>query len=239
MYYDRFLMHCHCEATDRHFTLARAQKEIAQYHRRGPTGTARLMLAGIQESGVTADTMLDIGAGIGVLHHELLGRGVTRAAQVEASSAYVETARQESERRGHAARVEFAHGDFLSVAAGLPAVDLVTLDRVVCCYPELDQLVQQSAAKARKHYALSFPHDRWYVRAQTRWENASRRRAGSAFRTFVHPPSRIQSLLLAAGFSVCWSRKTLVWQILICTRIEWPGPSQRAWRRVSRFSGPP
>lgn len=209
---------CHCEATDRHFTPVRARKELARYRRRGPSGTAKLMLAGIREIGLAAETILDIGGGIGVLHHELLGRGVSRAAQVEASAAYVETARQESERRGHGARVQFAHGDFLSLAAGLPAVDLVTLDRVVCCYPDLDLLVQQSAAKAQKHYALSFPHDRWYVRAQTRWENARRKRAGNAFRTFVHPISRIGTLLSAAGFKIWWSRKTLVWQIWICSR---------------------
>ena len=100
---------CHCEATDRHFTPERAQGELATYRRRGPTGTARLMLESVRMLGLTPDTLLDVGAGIGVLHHELLQDGlqsaVHSAVHVEAAAAYVEVARSEAVRRGQASRV--------------------------------------------------------------------------------------------------------------------------------------
>lgn len=35
----------------------------------------------------------------------------------------------------------FRYGDFVSLAPDLETADLVTLDRVVCCYPELEPLV--------------------------------------------------------------------------------------------------
>ena len=38
-------------------------------------------------------------------------------------------------------RVTFLHGDFLTLASTIPAADLVTLDRVLCCYHELDPLL--------------------------------------------------------------------------------------------------
>jgi 16S rRNA G966 N2-methylase RsmD len=209
---------CHCVATDCHFTPARAQAELAQYRRRGPTGTARLILESLGDLGITPQTLLDIGAGIGVLHHELLGRGVERAVHLEAAAAYVAAAQAEAERRGHGSRMHFRHGDFVSLASELGPADLVTLDRVVCCYPELEPLVSLSAQKAERYYALSFPHDRWYVRAHTGWQNYRRRRTGNAFRTFVHPVTRFEALVRAAGFQVLRSRRTLVWAVLVCRR---------------------
>lgn len=209
---------CHCVATDRHFTPARARAELAQYRRRGPRGTARLILRSLSDLGITPQTLLDIGAGIGVLHHELLGCGGARAIHVEAAAAYIAVAEAEAERRGHRDRMEFRHGDFVSLVPTLGSADLVTLDRVVCCYPELEPLVSLSAEKAERYYALSFPHDRWYVRAHTRWQNHRRERAGNAFRTFVHPVARIETLVRSAGFEVQRSCRTLVWEVLVCRR---------------------
>jgi magnesium-protoporphyrin O-methyltransferase len=209
---------CHCIATDRHFAPARAVAELADYRRRGPRGTARLILESLDDLGITPQTILDVGAGIGVLHHELLARGVERAVHLEAAAAYVASAEEEVVRRGHQGRVQFRHGDFVSLAPDLGSADLVALDRVVCCYPELEPLVHLSAAKAERYYALSFPHDRWYVRAHTRWQNYRRQQAGNDFRTFVHPVAQIRALLRAAGFEIERSRRTLVWAVLICAR---------------------
>jgi SAM-dependent methyltransferase len=209
---------CHCEATDRHFTPARAAEDLATYQRRGPTGTARLILESLDELGLAAKTVLDIGAGIGVLHHELLKRGVQRAVHLEAASAYLEVAKAETLRRGHDGRVSFLHGDVVGLAGELAAADLVTLDRVVCCWPDLAPLMQVSTGKATRYYALSYPHDRWYVRSHTWWQNARRRRAGNPFRTFVHPVGEIRALVREAGFEVRRFRSTLMWEVLVCTR---------------------
>ena len=209
---------CHCVAADRHFTPARAQAELAQYRQRGPRGTARLILKSLSDLAVTPRTLLDIGAGVGVLHHELLGSGVGRAVHVEAAAAYVAAAEQETARRGHGGRVQFRHGDFVGLASELGSAEVVTLDRVVCCYPELEPLISLSAEKAERYYVLSFPHDRWYVRAHTWWQNQQRRRAGNAFRTFVHPVGRIEALVRSAGFQVLQSRRTLVWRVLVFKR---------------------
>jgi magnesium-protoporphyrin O-methyltransferase len=172
----------------------------------------------MRESQVRADTLLDIGAGIGVLHHELLDDGVRAAVHVEAARAYLEAAKDEAERRGKAERVQFLHGDFLSLADTIGAADLVTLDRVICCYPELEPLVLASAARARRYWAASFPRERWYVRLFTRWENRRRAHAGSDFRTFVHPVSRIYELLRRAGLRPLRVCRRPVWETVLCVR---------------------
>ena len=209
---------CHCEATDRHFGIPRAQDELASYRRRGPTGTTRLMLQCLAELGPAPTSLLDVGGGVGVLHHVLLDRGVQRAVHVEASGAYVEVAREESTRRGHGSRVSFQHGDLVALKDSLLPADLVTLDRVVCCYPELEPLIRASAGKAVRYFALSYPHDRWYMRGHTWFQNSRRRRSGNAFRTFVHPVSLIRALMEESGFSVVSTRRTPAWEVIVGRR---------------------
>lgn len=98
---------CDCGLTDRHFTPACAWEDLVTYRRLGRTGTARSILQGLGELWLTAETVLDVGAGIGVLHHELLARGVQRPVHLVVASAYVEAAKEETARRGHEGRVHF------------------------------------------------------------------------------------------------------------------------------------
>lgn len=207
-----------CGAIDRHFDARRVASEMATYRRRGPTGTARLILGTVRPFGPIGN-LLDIGAGIGVLHHELLDAGVENAVHVEASRAYMEAARAEACRRGHGDRVRFLHADFVELAESSGTADLVTLDRVVCCYAHLDPLLRAAAAKARRYCAVSYPHDRWYVRAHTRWQNFRRRRAGNPFRTYVHSPARIRTLLEGGGLRIVRRRRTPVWEVLLAVRV--------------------
>ncbi|MGH7528083.1 MAG: methyltransferase domain-containing protein [Gemmatimonadales bacterium] len=173
------------------------------------------MLRLLQDVQAEPTTLLDIGAGVGVLHHELLNRTARTATHVEAASAYVAAARAEAARRGHGDRIRFVHGDAVALAGELEPADLVTLDRVLCCYPDLEPLIQVTTSKARRYYAASFPHERWYMHAHTAWQNFTRRRAGNPFRTYVHSVDRIQDLLRAAGLRPLASRRTLAWEVTL------------------------
>ena len=46
---------------------------------------------------------------------------------------------------------------FLALADQLEPADIVTLDKVICCYADMRRLLDQSAGKARKLYAASEP----------------------------------------------------------------------------------
>ena len=209
---------CCSSALDGHFTASRAREELDRYRRRGPTGTARRLLRLLNRSQLRAQTLLDIGAGIGVLHHEFLTAGPGTAVHVEAASAFREAAREEAARRGQLDRVSFVSGDVVEIAPQLHPADLVILDRVVCCYPAVESLVQATAGKALRYWAASFPRDRWFTRAHMRWENAGRARAGNPFRTFVHPVPGIYALLGAAGLVPFRIDRGLFWEVVLCAR---------------------
>ena len=204
-------------AVEGQFTPAVAERNLKQYRRKGAQGTTRLIIELLRETGFEDGTLLDVGGGIGVLHHELLDDGVTSAVELEPASAYIAVARAEAERRGHGARVQFIHGALRSVEADLAPADVVALDRVLCCDPD-PEVVTLAARKSRRLVALSVPRERWHVRCALGLENTVRRLQGNPFRTFVHSIAHIEQQLLSTGFALTAVRRTLVWQVALYER---------------------
>ncbi len=208
----------HCQVIDQQFGPAMARRDLQRYHKKGPDKTTQMLLSAMRERGLSSGTLLDVGAGVGVLHHELLGQGIVAATHVEASSAYLTEARAETTRRGNDDRVSFVQGDFVDVAPQVADADVVTLDRVICCYPDYLSLLQAAAGKARRLCALSYPRDRWTVRLAVAIMNLSRRLRGSAFRLFVHPNAAVDAAMRDLGFQPWRSETTVVWQALLYER---------------------
>ncbi len=213
-------MACCCafgETVDQQFTSKKARQEMERYRRKGAGPTTRLLIEGISQSGLTDGALLDVGAGVGALTFELLERGINRSVIVEASAGYAAVASDETTRRGHTGRVDFVRGDFLDVAGTVPAASVVALDRVICCYPLYEELLNEALRHAERGFAFSYPRDRWYVRAGMRLDNALRRRKNN-FRTFVHPVSRMHDLITRAGFELVAEKRTLVWSADVFVR---------------------
>jgi SAM-dependent methyltransferase len=208
-------MACSCcpfsNAAEQQFTQQKAAAEMSRYRQKGPGPTTRLLRDGLAEAGLLEGTLLDVGGGVGVLSFELLDRGVTRAVVVDASSAYLAVASEEAVRRGRSTITEFVHGDFIRMSDQLTSADVVTLDRVVCCYPFYEPLLEQALNHAERGFAVSYPRDRWFVRINVWFENALRRWRTNPFRTFVHSPSLMEILVKRAGFEVVSRHHTLMW----------------------------
>ena len=215
-------MPCSCSVTTaftaRHFDDKRARAELEAYRRRGPGPTTRRLLTGLGTLGGTEGTLLDIGAGIGVLTLELLKAGVDRAQCVDLSPASAAIGRAEAERQGWAANIRWREADFVTVASELEPADVVSLDRVVCCYPAYRPLLEEAAKHTRRFLALSYPRSRWFVRAALWVENTLRRVRGNPFRAFVHSPSALDTLLRESGFTRRYQESTLAWHADIYAR---------------------
>jgi magnesium-protoporphyrin O-methyltransferase len=211
---------CHHQGLEQEFNESVAQADLARYRRRGPARETRLLLARILDYGVEGLTLLDIGGGVGVIQHELLARGASAAIHVDASQAYLRASQQEAERRGYGARVQRYHGDFVALAGDIPAADIVTLDRVVCCYPDMPSLVRASLGRAKRLYGLVYPRDTWWIRG-VRWLiNGFMRLRGSHFRFFVHSRAALEDILTENGWQTVYYRRTLIWQIVLFARAD-------------------
>ena len=209
---------CGCDEGFEIFDSSTAEHDVERYRRVGPDTTTRMLLDMIQARAVRGATVLDIGAGIGVIDHELMRAGVGHAVLVDASPPSLEAARSEAHRRGHLDRIDFIDGDFVSRAPTIDAADIVTLDRVVCCYPDMDALVGLSAARARSLYGLVLPRDRAIVRFGLRLANVWFRLRGFTYRSFVHSNARVDAVVAEAGLRPVREERTFVWRVVLYER---------------------
>jgi 2-polyprenyl-3-methyl-5-hydroxy-6-metoxy-1,4-benzoquinol methylase len=213
---------------ERQFSEKIAGRDLRRYRRKGPDLSTRLLLGGLRAAGQAEGTLLDIGAGIGTLSFELLAAGVLSATTVDASAPYLDASRTEAKRRSLQERMRWHHGDFVVVADEVAAADVVTLDRVVCCYASVEPLLEAAARHARRCLAFSYPRDRWYVRAIVRTFNAVRRLEREAFRAFVRAPQTMESLVRSQGFTRLSRQTSLVWCADVYVRSGAPGASTLA-----------
>lgn len=207
-----------CEVTDNAFTEAEARAELKDYRRRGPAKQTKLLLQAIRSLGLKNADLLDIGGGIGAVYHELLRDVAREATHVDASSAYLKEAKAESARRGHAERVRFIHADFTDVASELPRVDIVTLDRVVCCYPDFRRLLKAAAEHSQRALAFTYPRETWYLRIGLRLANFFQRLRRDPFRVFLHPVAEMDGLLKKEGFERVALKRLFVWEMALYQR---------------------
>ena len=163
---------CQCEGIERQFGRRTARWELRRFRKRGPAVTTRMLIDALRREGVSGASILDIGGGVGAIYHELLASGARNAVHVDVSPDYLAVAREEAERRGQADRVEFVRGDFVDLAAARSESDVVTLDRVICCYPDMDRLVALSADKARRLFGAIYPREAWWMRLAAAGVNA-------------------------------------------------------------------
>ncbi len=209
---------CHCETANRQFGAKLARRDLARYRKRGPDATTRTLIDAVRRLPITGVTLLDIGSGIGVLTQELLAGPVVHATLVDESSAYQAVARDLASEQGTADRCTFVGGDFVEVQRTLPQTDLVTLDRVVCCYPDYMRILHAVADTEASWCGLSCPRDRWYVRAFVAVHNFFLWIRRSEFRFFVHPERRMWELLDKEGFRIRSESGTFAWKIVLLER---------------------
>lgn len=196
-----------------HFNPKKADRDLRRYQRRGPDATTQILLTELRRWPLQGLRLLDVGGGIGVIAVELAGAGLASLTLADASAGYLEAARRHLASRGATCPTQFFLGDFAATAASLPDADIVTLDRVVCCYPDMEALLQGGAARARRMVAFTYPRDVWWVRAAVLLENLWYRLRQDAFRAFVHSPERMAQVLESAGFVRTARRATREWAL--------------------------
>ncbi|CAN5642200.1 hypothetical protein BH23GEM6_BH23GEM6_19200 [soil metagenome] len=208
----------HCADAETLFSRRAARRDLRRYRRRGPNPSTRRLLELIRREEFQPGLMLDIGGGVGAIQHELLRDGMQKAIQVDASIPYLQASREEAARQGHDDRIEYHHGDIVDISGELPLADVVILDRVVCCYPDMPRLVESSASRARHLYALTYPRARLATRAFMAAGNLYLRLRRSAFRTYVHSPAAIRSEIESQGLRRVGEGRTLIWQVELYRR---------------------
>lgn len=207
-----------CQGIEDLFSEEYVARELKQYRKRGPDKTTKILIDALKNEGVKGRTLLDIGGGLGAIQHEMLRAGVQNVTGIEASRAYFNAVNEETARRGYAELADYLHGNFVELAPEIPSADIVTLNRVICCYPDMENMVVLSASRAGRLYGLVYPRTDWWMKAWHVLQTFFLCLVRSRFRTYLHPTQAVEELVRNHGFKRHFYRKTFTWQIAVYSR---------------------
>lgn len=207
----------HSQSASKFFSLF-ARNYRRRFQRRGFETSQKQLLTGLRQAGFADASVLEIGSGVGHLHQTLLEQGAANAVGIDLAPRMIEEAQRWAQERKLQERVHYLQGDFMELGEQVAAADVTVLDKVVCCYPDADGLVHRSLSKTHRVYALTYPRNRWYVRAGVRLAAASLRLLGSAFRPYVHDPAEVQRWIEEAGFRKAYQQHTPIWLTQVFVR---------------------
>jgi magnesium-protoporphyrin O-methyltransferase len=205
---------------DEQFNAEDARRDILEYRAKGAVGSTRRLLDALIARDVHGGTLLDIGGGVGVIQLELLGAGMASSVDVDASRPFMDVAQAEAADHGYAGRTQYRHGDFVALAPEIEPADVVTLDRVICCYPDVHGLVGRSAERARRLYGLVYPVDRWPIRLMGTAMNFVTGLFGNAFKLHVHDSRLVDRLIRQAGLEKRYHHRGWLWQTAVYERVR-------------------
>lgn len=196
------------------FTGRFARRVARRYRKHGLNPAANRIVQFVTDQGVQGASVLEIGGGVGEIQLELLHRGASKVTNLEISTNYEEEAARLLERSGMAGRVNRRFLDIARSPEQVELADLVVLHRVVCCYPDYQQLLSAAGTRARRLLVYSHPASNQATRAATWSENSLRRLRGEPFRAYVHPPEAMIAAAEGEGLSTTYRHHSWDWDVV-------------------------
>lgn len=210
----------HCQDAGDLFSDRTAKRDLRRYRKKGPNRSTVLLLDAVQSAvnELEKSTLLDVGSGIGAIQLELFKENLQHATNIDASQSYLNTCREEAKRRGVLDRTDYHFGDAVEVASRLPDADIVTLDRVICCYPNPEKLIGATASKAKKVYGVVYPRERMISKMVIKVGNFWFRLRRKEFRTYLFAANYIDTLIRKQGLVPYKQSQTFMWQMAVYVR---------------------
>jgi magnesium-protoporphyrin O-methyltransferase len=203
----------------RHFDAKVAQR-LAQCQDPGLVAISERLRDALLSLDPTGKTVLELGCGRGGLLLQLIQAGAARATGVDLSSASIDAARNRFEQAQLSERVHLSTGD----AARLPLAphDWVILDRVICCYPDMERLLSNTLPAAKHIFAFTVPTSRGWrgviARLEEWFENAWNTARGRQCPGYVHNLDAIEERLAIGGFRPLHRDRQRLWHIAVYER---------------------
>jgi hypothetical protein len=211
----------HCCGADQLFDLKGAEKELKKYKKKGPGSVTKRLIDYLSDNNkLEGKSLLDIGGGIGSIQWDFLKRGGSKTIDVDASNGYQQVAKALADEQDYSEKATFVPGDFVDKSAEIPKVDFVTMDKVLCCYPDYQSLLEAALNKCNESIIISFPLGGPIAGLYVGIENFYFKLRNIAFSTFIHPPKQIESFITDHGFEITQKSISFPWHIQAYRRIS-------------------
>ena len=200
------------------FNEKTARADAQSYRRKGLDPTSRQIVDYLKHRGVEGRTVLEVGGGVGAIQIELLKAGASKAVSVELTPTYEKVALELLREAGFEERVERRVNDFARSANEFAVADIVIMNRVICCYPDMPVLAGAAADHTGEVLVMSFPKRTWWTRAMLALGNLALRITRRQFQVFIHPPAQILAEAERHGLRKAIDRRGLFWEVAAAQR---------------------
>lgn len=187
-----------------------------RYQKKGLSRSSKLLLIRILAEGITGKTVADLGCGAGGFSMELLKNGASRSVGFDLSSKMIESANRLAIAEGLDGSAKFQLGNAAEME--LPSVDLVVMDKVLCCYSEWQPLLKNTISASRDMIGFVVPRDagiaKWPFRLGVRLVNYFQRRGGKLL-FYLHPLDQLDRTLRESGFNLLERKPSRFWLVFL------------------------
>lgn len=195
----------------------RAQKHRRNFERSKYSGTSKLIMKYLDEDGINGHSVLEVGCGVGGVCLELIGKGASSTTGIDISPEMISTAKKLSESKGYSDKASFVVGDAAKLP--LPASHIVILDRVICCYPNAEELLGNSLASCLATYVISYPRDdglwRFLLPVVTSIAKGVMKLIGLKPFFFLHSTRKLREYINLRGFQEVFMKSMGPWSLII------------------------
>lgn len=207
----------HCCGADQVFDLKSAQKEMKSFQKKGASKSTKKLLYLMAKYNYSGKSLLDIGGGVGAIQWEFFQFGGAQTMDVDASQGYIKVASDYAQKNNFNARFEF--GDFNDVSEKIDQHDFVTLDKVICCYPDYQLLLGNALSKTNEVIALTMPIGGPISKFFAFLSRVYMKIKGNPFRTYVHDPKKVHDFIESKGFQLSEKGSQLPWLMRVYERV--------------------
>ncbi len=188
------------------------------FRKKGLRKEQKYLAEGIRACGLTNADLLEIGCGVGGLHLSLLKEGAGRATGFDISERMLAGAHRLSAEMGVQERTQYRQGDFVELHETAPKAEITILDKVLCCYKNVRELITRSTAKTQRVYAVSYPRDHVFARSFFKFAVFLFTLFRASFRPYYHSPRQIVQWITAEGLEKTYERNTRLWVVQVFKR---------------------
>ena len=159
-----------------------------------------------------------MGGGIGAIQWWFLNQGGKQTYGVDASSGYIELAEEHAAKNNFNESTHFIMGDFTAKGKELPNVNHLTLDKVICCYPDFKAILNLACEKATDTISLSYPMSGFIADLIRGFGVLTMKFSGNPFKPYIHSVASVRALLVENGFELKEKELSFPWHIETYTR---------------------
>jgi len=213
-------MNCqHCCGADQLFDLKGARKEMKKYRKKGPGKSTNKLLEKFNKTDIPGKSLLDIGGGIGAIQWYFQKHQANKTTDIDASRGYLEVASQFAKKNGWEKKSTFIFGDITNFEEKITPHDYVTLDKVICCYPDYQSLLTTATKLCKDTLGLTFPLRNpisLFIILLGRIYFYFRK---IPFRTYLHSVENMSTYIRSKGFEAVYQGISFPWHVQVYKRI--------------------